>query len=61
MVARAGQTSPDAGHAALGALQNASTRQAEVLAFADAFRVMALVGLVALAFTPLMSPPAKKK
>jgi DHA2 family multidrug resistance protein len=60
MVARAGQTSPDAGRAALGALQHASAQQAEVLAFADAFRVMALIGVIALAFTPLMSPPAKK-
>ncbi|HEY2052000.1 MAG TPA: MFS transporter [Caulobacteraceae bacterium] len=57
----AGQTAPDAGHSALAALQHGSAQQAEVLAFADAFRVMALVGLVALAFTPLMSPPAKKK
>jgi DHA2 family multidrug resistance protein len=57
---RAGETAPDASHAALGALQHASAGQAEVLAFADAFRVMALIGLLALAFTPLMSPPAKK-
>jgi DHA2 family multidrug resistance protein len=61
MVTRAGQTAPDAARSALGALQHASAQQAEVLAYADAFRAMAVIGVLALAFTPLMSPPAKKK
>jgi len=60
-VHRAGQSTVDASATALGLLHHLAERQASVLAFADAFRAMAIVGLVALAFTPLMSPPAKKK
>ncbi|MGA2952216.1 MAG: MFS transporter [Caulobacteraceae bacterium] len=57
---RAGESSADASATALGLLHNLALQQASVLAFADAFRAMAVVGLVALAFTPLMSPPVKK-
>jgi MFS transporter, DHA2 family, multidrug resistance protein len=57
---RLGYSAADAPAASLGMLREAAARQAQTLAFADAFRAMAVVGVLALLLTPLMSPPAKK-
>jgi hypothetical protein len=59
MVEHGGRTAVDASAAAVGALREISARQASVLAYADVFRVMAVIGIVALLFVPLMSPPPK--
>lgn len=59
---RGGATSAQAHEMALKLLSEASARQAATLAYADAFYLMAAVGLVALCFVPLMSPtPVVKK
>jgi DHA2 family multidrug resistance protein len=60
MVEQGGRTGAEASTAALRLLQETSARQASVLAFADAFRVMAVIGVLALMFVPLMAPPARK-
>ena len=60
LVEHLGSTRADAPVAALSLLREASARQASTLAFADAFRVMAVVGVLALMLIPLMSPPPKK-
>ena len=59
-VARAGASTADAQHMALGLLSHAAAGQAETLAYADAFVFMAAIGLAALCFVPLMSPRVKK-
>jgi len=59
-VRRGGHGAVDASAVALQLLHETSARQASVLAFADAFRVMALIGVVTLTLVPLMSPPPKK-
>jgi DHA2 family multidrug resistance protein len=61
IVERGGQTATDASMGALRMLRETSARQASVLAFADAFRFMAVIGVVALALTPLMAPPPRGK
>lgn len=60
LVQRGGRSTVDGAGAALDLLHRAGAGQASVLAFADAFRVMAVIGVIALALTPLMSPQAKK-
>jgi DHA2 family multidrug resistance protein len=60
LVQRGGQGAVDSAAGALNLLHRESERQASVLAYADVFRVMALIGVVALTLTPLMSPQAKK-
>jgi DHA2 family multidrug resistance protein len=60
MAEHGGRTAVDASSAALAALREISARQASVLAYADVFRVMAVIGVAALMFVPLMSPPPKK-
>jgi hypothetical protein len=44
----------------VGLLREVAGQQAAVLAYADAFLIMAAIGLLALAFIPLMSPPVRK-
>jgi MFS transporter, DHA2 family, multidrug resistance protein len=59
---RDGVTSAQAHDMALKLLSEASDRQAETLAYADAFLFMAAIGLAALCFVPLMFPtPVVKK
>jgi MFS transporter, DHA2 family, multidrug resistance protein len=60
-VARDGMSQADAARAAYRLLQEQGVQQAGALATADAFRVMALIGFVAILLVPLMTaPPAKK-
>ncbi len=56
-----GRSTVDATATTLRVLKEAGAQQASTLAFADAFRTMALIGVAALALTPLMPPPARKK
>lgn len=60
LVHRGGRTAVEASHAAVGLLREVAGQQAAVLAYADAFLVMAAIGLLALAFIPLMAPKARK-
>lgn len=60
LVHRGGRTPVDASNAAVGLLREVAGQQAAVLAYADAFLIMAVIGLLALAFVPLMSPPVRK-
>jgi DHA2 family multidrug resistance protein len=60
MVEHAGRTQADAPAAAFALLHEASAQQASTLAFADAFRAMAVIGVIALLLVPLMSPPPRK-
>jgi MFS transporter, DHA2 family, multidrug resistance protein len=61
-VARDGMSQPDATRAAYRLLQEHGVQQAGALATADVFRVMALIGVVAILLVPLMTaPPAAKK
>lgn len=62
VIQRGGYSPFEAQHLALKLLSNAGDRQATTLAYADAFLVMAGIGLFALFFVPLMSPtPGVKK
>jgi MFS transporter, DHA2 family, multidrug resistance protein len=62
IVARGGVSAFQAQQMAIGLLNDASARQAMTLAYADAFRCMAVIGVVALCFVLLMSPsPVVKK
>jgi MFS transporter, DHA2 family, multidrug resistance protein len=59
---RGGVTSDQAHGMALKLLAEASAKQAATLAYSDAFLFMAVIGLGALCFVPLMSPtPVGKK
>jgi DHA2 family multidrug resistance protein len=59
---RGGASALQAQQMALQLLDNAGVQQAETLAYADAFRVMAVIGLVALCCVFIMSPsPVVKK
>jgi DHA2 family multidrug resistance protein len=60
LIGRGGQSAIDARAAAVQTLHRLAEQQASVLAFADAFRVMALIGLIVLALVPLVAPAAKK-
>jgi MFS transporter, DHA2 family, multidrug resistance protein len=60
IVEHTGRTQADAPAAALALLHQASAHQASTLAFADAFRAMAVIGVIALLLVPLMSPPQRK-
>ena len=51
----------DAAHAAYGVLQEAARRQAETLAYADAFLFMAAIGLATFFLIPLMAPTPVRK
>jgi DHA2 family multidrug resistance protein len=51
----------DAGHAALGVLREAASRQAEALAYADAFLFMAAIGVATFFLLPLMAPTPVKR
>jgi MFS transporter, DHA2 family, multidrug resistance protein len=46
--------------AAVKLLREAGSKQAATLSYADAFLFMALVGLIALCFVPLVAPPPQK-
>jgi MFS transporter, DHA2 family, multidrug resistance protein len=62
IVERGGVSAFQAQQMAVQMLDNVSSRQAMTLAYADAFRAMAAIGLVALCFVLLMSPsPVMKK
>jgi DHA2 family multidrug resistance protein len=58
LAARLGHGLVDAHGAAIRLLQETGTKQATTLSYADAFLFMALVGLVALCFVPLIPPVA---
>jgi DHA2 family multidrug resistance protein len=60
-VARFGDTVVDAHGTALGLLHRTAVRQASTLAFADVFRAMACVGVLALLLVPVMSPTPGRK
>jgi MFS transporter, DHA2 family, multidrug resistance protein len=53
---RGGHSLIDARHMAVGLLSREASRQAAILAYADAFLFMAGIGMIALCFIPLMSP-----
>jgi DHA2 family multidrug resistance protein len=55
-VQRGGYSGFQAQQMAIGLLNATAARQAATLAYADAFRFMAAIGLVALCFVPLMAP-----
>jgi DHA2 family multidrug resistance protein len=60
--ARAGALSSAAKGMALKLLDNVGLQQAQTLAYADAFLVMAAIGVLALCVVPIMSPtPVAKK
>lgn len=62
VTSRGGQSVADAPHAATRLLAEAGARQAATLAYADAFLVMAAIGMVALCLVPLIPPtPAVAK
>jgi MFS transporter, DHA2 family, multidrug resistance protein len=58
---RSGHSLVDARHMAVGLLSREASRQAAILAYADAFLFMAGVGVIALCFIPLMSPSQATK
>jgi MFS transporter, DHA2 family, multidrug resistance protein len=62
MIDRGGVSAFQAHRMAVKLLADTSTRQAMTLAYADAFRAMAVIGVIALGFVLLMSPsPVLKK
>jgi DHA2 family multidrug resistance protein len=61
LVGRGDLGAVDAAHAAYGVLRAAAGRQAETLAYADAFLFMAAIGLATFFLIPLMAPTPVRK
>jgi DHA2 family multidrug resistance protein len=56
LVARAGLSPFDAGHAAFGLLRQITRGQAFVLSYADAFLFMGVIGVIGMLLVPIMAP-----